>query len=132
MCGHSCGDLEVAQNNPSTSFTWQRRGLLNSLVQHQFRSHVIQLSQSALRLAVFLKAPSMGTIKHRLVFRDTLFSQAAQDESLRLFLLFRVRADINDCRDQCQNGGTCKVRDARLRHRRRVSECETVAAVVYK
>lgn len=28
---------------------------------------------------MFLKAPSMGNIKHRLVFKDRLFSQAVQN-----------------------------------------------------
>lgn len=60
----------------------------------------------------------MGTIKHGLVFEDTLFSQAVPNESLRLFFLSCVRADINDCKDQCQNGGTCKVRDGPVRCRR--------------
>lgn len=86
----------MARYNPSASFTWQRRGLLNSL----------PLLQSAPRLRVFSEAPSTGTLKQRLVFEGP----ALQKESSRLFSLFCVRADINDCRDQCQNGGTCKVR----------------------
>ncbi len=37
------------------------------------------LAVRSLAPAVFLKAPSMGNIKHRLVFKDRLFSQAVQN-----------------------------------------------------
>lgn len=41
-------------------------------------------------------------------------------------------ADVNDCRDQCQNGGTCKVRVSCVSCVSAFSKCESGAAVVNK
>lgn len=37
------------------------------------------LAERSVALTMFLKAPSMGNIEHRLVFKDRLFSQAVQN-----------------------------------------------------
>ena len=69
----------MAQNNPRTSFTWQQTGLLNTRVALIPQARYPTLTEHSVAPAMFLKAPSMGYIKHRLVFKDRLFSQAVQN-----------------------------------------------------